>query len=151
MMLVWDSNAGGDFQAYGFRVDVARELERRWHEDGLMGGDRSFLSVVQQAELAGWVTWRQFDRSAALEIGIALFEPFRGRGVGTAAQGLLVDYLFANTPVHRLQAGTEVGNIAEERALERAGFKKEGVLRGLHFRAGEWRDSTIYARLRTDG
>ena len=36
------------------------------------------------------------------------------------------------------------------RALEKAGFTREGVLRGAQFRRGEWHDLVSYARLRND-
>ena len=72
------------------------------------------------------------------------------RGVGTAAQRLLADYLFATTPANRLEATTEVDNVAEQRALEKAGFVREGVLRGRGFLRGRWRDGMMYARLRDD-
>jgi RimJ/RimL family protein N-acetyltransferase len=68
--------------------------------------------------------------------------------VGTTAQRLLVEYLFDNTPAHRLEAYTEVENVAEQRALEKVGFEREGVRRAAHFRAGAWRDSILYALLR---
>jgi RimJ/RimL family protein N-acetyltransferase len=68
--------------------------------------------------------------------------------VGTTAQRLIVQYLFDITPAHRLEAYTEVENIAEQRALEKAGFEREGILRGILFRAGKWRDSIVYALLR---
>lgn len=84
------------------------------------------------------------------EIGIGLLPEHRGRGVGTEAQRQLVGYLFATTTANRLQAGTEVDNLAEQRALERVGFRREGVQRGLHFRAGRWRDGVMYGLLRAD-
>ena len=40
-------------------------------------------------------------------------------------------YLFATTLVNRLQAVTDLENLAEQRVLERIGFRREGVLRGL--------------------
>lgn len=61
-----------------------------------------------------------------------------------------MEYLFATTPAYRLQAGTEVDNLAEQKALERVGFRKEGVQRGLHFRAGHWRDFVMYGLTRDD-
>jgi RimJ/RimL family protein N-acetyltransferase len=61
-----------------------------------------------------------------------------------------VDYLFATTATHRLQAGTETGNVAEQRALERVGFRREGVLRGVGIRAGRWRDGVMYGLVRDD-
>jgi len=38
--------------------------------------------------------------------------------------------------VNRIEASTEITNIGEQRALERAGFTREGVLRGATFQGG---------------
>ena len=70
--------------------------------------------------------------------------------MGTAAQRLLVEHLLATTTAHRIWAGTEVDNLAEQRALEKCGFRREGLLRGAYFRDGRWRDSLIYGLLRED-
>lgn len=150
LRLLDDPDTPGEYQWFGFRTERVRQLERRWHEDGLLGGDQCYLAVVANGELAGWVTWFPVPRSAATEIGIALFEPHRGHGVGSEAQRKLAAYLFEMMPLHRIQAGTEIDNIAEQRALEKAGFRREGVLRGWTFRAGHWRDSVIYAITRDD-
>lgn len=89
--------------------------------------------------------------SQALDIGISLRPFARGLGHGTRAQRMLVRYLFTTTPVHRVQASTDVENVAEQRALERAGFTREGVLRGAQWRGGAWHDLVSYACLRADG
>jgi RimJ/RimL family protein N-acetyltransferase len=59
-----------------------------------------------------------------------------------------VEYLFATTLANRLQAITDVENPAEQRVLEQIGFRREGVMRGLAFIGGRWRDGVPYARLR---
>jgi RimJ/RimL family protein N-acetyltransferase len=69
---------------------------------------------------------------------------------GTQAQRLLVRYLFAHTQVNRIEAITEITNRAEQRALEKAGFTREGVLRGSTFRRGRWHDQVIYSVLRDE-
>jgi RimJ/RimL family protein N-acetyltransferase len=51
---------------------------------------------------------------------------------------------------HRIQAITNIDNLAEQRALERIGFRREGVMRGLAFDGGRWHDGVLYARLRDD-
>ena len=61
-----------------------------------------------------------------------------------------MDHLFRFTTVHRLEAGTDADNIAEQKALERIGFTREGVLRQVAFRDGAWRDALIYGLLRQD-
>ena len=149
--LLWDPEAPGEHQWFGFRMDKARNIERRWRDDGLIGGDSSFLAVgLDDGACAGWVTWRPVGGTGSFEIGIALFAEHRGHGIGTEAQRQLVEYLFSTTTANRLQAGTEVGNLAEQRSLERAGFRREGVQRGLYFRAGAWRDSVLYGLVRDD-
>jgi RimJ/RimL family protein N-acetyltransferase len=137
----------------GYRSPEA--LRRRWEEDGFLGKDPHQL-VIADAEgtAVGWVMWRDpntFGRQGwAWEIGIMLGPESRGQGAGTAAQRLLVEYLFDTTLVHRLCALTEVDNVAEQRALEKCGFRREGVLRRAAFRGGEWRDVAIYALLKED-
>ena len=149
--LWWDPDVTGEYQWFGFRSDKARELERRWHEDGLIGDESSHLSVVlEDGTCAGLVDWHRIGRFGNYEIGIGLLPEHRGHGIGTEAQRQLVEYLFSTTTAHRLQAGTEVDNVAEQRALERVGFKREGVNRQLYFRAGRWRDSVMYGLLREE-
>jgi RimJ/RimL family protein N-acetyltransferase len=146
-----DPVAAGEFQWFGFRPRNALELERRWADDGLIGAQSGHLAVgLADGSCAGEVDWRAVGETGNFEIGIWLFPEHRGRGIGTAAQRQLADYLFATTPAHRVQAGTEVDNIAEQRALERAGFRREGVARGVHFRDGRWRDGVLYGLLRDD-
>lgn len=58
--------------------------------------------------------------------------------------------MFAHTPVNRVEAGTEITNVAEQRALEKAGFTREGILRGRSFRQGRYRDEVMYSVLRDE-
>jgi RimJ/RimL family protein N-acetyltransferase len=148
----WDAEVTGEFQWFGYRMNSARSLKTRWVEDGLVSDTASsFLTVaLEDGNAAGWVTWTPIGNFATTEIGIVLFPAHRGRGIGRTAQQLLVDYLFATTIVHRIQAATEVGNVVEQRALESVGFHREGVQRGLYLRAGEWRDSVMSGLLRND-
>ena len=74
----------------------------------------------------------------------------RGHGFGTEAQRQLTDWLFANTTVNRVEAQTDVANVAEQRSLAKAGFRREGIARGSQFRAGGYHDLVTYSRLRDD-
>jgi [ribosomal protein S5]-alanine N-acetyltransferase len=151
LRLRWDAELTGEFQWFGFRVGDARALERRWQEDGLISSAaQSFLAVAApDGTCIGWVAWRPLPFGNH-EIGCALFPEHRRKGFGTAAQSILVDYLFSTTLANRIQAGTEVANVAECRALERIGFQAEGIQRGIGFRDGEWRDGVMYSILRFD-
>jgi RimJ/RimL family protein N-acetyltransferase len=118
------------------------------------GGSRLIVSLTDGTPI-GSVSWFVVpygpnERSRAWNIGIALLPEHRGRGYGSLAQAMLADHLFAHTAANRVEAATDVANIAEQRALERAGFRREGVLRGAQHRNGAWRDLVLYARLRDD-
>ena len=52
--------------------------------------------------------------------------------------------------MHRIEGITEAENLAEQRVLEKAGFTREGVMRGVFWRDGAWRDGVLYSLLRTD-
>nr|WSY57174.1 GNAT family N-acetyltransferase [Streptomyces sp. NBC_00886] len=137
------------FQWYGW--SDARRWRRQWSEDRLLGDDRSQLMVVRGEEQVGFVAWRKIVPTPTCHywnMGIALLPEARGQGVGTEAQRQLVRYLFAHTLVMRIEADTEVENIAEQRALEKAGFTREGVLRSAAYRDGRWRDGVRYSILR---
>lgn len=103
----------------------------------------------------GTVNWHQVLHgpnvgSIALDIGISLRPEHRGVGHGTRAQRMVSEYLFRTFPVHRVQASTDVANTTQQAALERAGFRREGLVRGAQWRMGAWHDLVSYARLRDD-
>ena len=108
----------------------------------MVADDDRFLGEVQ------WHEVMQGPDSRCWNIGIALLSAERGKGYGPSAQRCLAEYLFATTQVNRVEASTELVNAAEQRALERAGFTREGVLRGACFGGGLWRDMVMYSVLR---
>lgn len=147
--LTGDPDSTGEHSWHGW-FDQWR-FRKRWQENGLLADDRGVLMVLRGDERLGFVSWRRQDtslRSYCWNIGVAMRPEVRGLGYGTEAQRLLARYLFAHTRVNRVEAMTEATNTAEQWALQKAGFTREGVLRGYTFRDGEWRDAIIYSVLR---
>lgn len=87
--------------------------------------------------------------SRALSMGISLVEEHRGRGIGAVAQRLLAEELH-DRGVVRVEASTDIANVAEQRALERAGFVLEGVLRGAQVRRDGRHDLQMWSHVRAD-
>ena len=85
-----------------------------------------------------------------LEIGYTLVPSERGKGNGTEAVNLMVDYLFLSKENMRIQAQTDERNVASQRVLEKTGFKKEGTLRKSFFMRGKWVDVFIFSILREE-
>jgi RimJ/RimL family protein N-acetyltransferase len=149
----------GEASQYGFfGYQDSGGLRRGFTEKGFIGDDHGRLAVAlagagEAGEFLGEVSWHQVrtgPTSFSWNIGIGLLARARGQGYGTRAQRLLAEYLFAHTQLNRVAAETEVSNLAEQRALEKAGFTREGTLRGSCFRAGKWRDMASYSIVRAD-
>jgi RimJ/RimL family protein N-acetyltransferase len=149
--LTHDQQTTGEFQWFGW--NGLRRWRRSWADDGLINPDGGTLIVARGGQRLGLVNWRRRQITPAAycwEIGVVMLPQARGRGDGTEAHRLVTRYLFAHTTVNRIEAGTEVDNVAEQRALEKAGFTREGVMRGVGWRNGSWRDGVLYSLLRTD-
>ena len=138
---------------FGFRA--TNGFTRRYAENGLLSVDHGNLVVALDDAPVGDIGWFAVHNgppavARALNIGIELLPEHRGHGYGTIAQRLIADHLFSTTTIERLEASTDIDNIAEQHALANAGFTREGRLRHAWFRAGAWRDTILYSRLRND-
>lgn len=149
-----DPSLSEPFEWHGYRDPTVHR--RRWEQDHYLGEGDSMLAVTAPDEdrsFAGFVVWRAVVLRGPVvcyNIGILLFPEHRGQGLGSSAQCLLADYLFSTTLANRVEPGTEAENVAEQRALEKAGFQREGLHRGRGFRDGRMVDGLTYARLRSD-
>jgi RimJ/RimL family protein N-acetyltransferase len=63
---------------------------------------------------------------------------------------VLCRYGFAIRGLHRLQLETLAGNHAMIAAAGRAGFTREGTIRGSSWVNGEWADDVIFGLLDTE-
>ena len=86
------------------------------------------------------------------EIGYQVHQDHRGQGLATQAACLLINHLFnaVRPPVNRNQATVVVGNDASCRVLEKSGMGREGVMRGVWFLNGIYRDERLFSIVRGD-
>ena len=77
--------------------------------------------------------------------GIFLYPPsLRGKGYGTEAKNLLLDYAFAELGLHQVAAIAFAGNAASIRALEKQGYTRSGVHRKAYLVHGQWVDGIYF-------
>jgi ribosomal-protein-alanine N-acetyltransferase len=141
----------GEFEWPGFTDPRARR--RRWEHDGYISADSSAVAVVRtDGTVVGIATWkpRGFPSGVTYEIGVGIAPEYRGQGFATAAQDLLVEYLLDHKTAHRIEALTNDENIGEQRALERLGFRQEGLMRGRSFLRGKYVGVLVYGLRRED-
>jgi RimJ/RimL family protein N-acetyltransferase len=119
----------GERQAREFLV-----YQRRRREEGI---ELSLLVVdAENDDLLGAVGARVDRRNECADIGYWVAREARGRGVASGAVVLLGAWLFQALELARLQVHTEVDNVASQRVAERAGFRREGVLRSYELTEG---------------
>ena len=88
---------------------------------------------TETGEVLGGGTLHHLDAERAIvEIGYFVLPHARGRGVATTVARLLAEHAFS-LGILRVAAYVNVGNVASERVLERAGFTREGVVRRCPF------------------
>jgi RimJ/RimL family protein N-acetyltransferase len=144
---------GSEFQWLGY--GSTRRFRERVASDDVIDDEGGALAVVDGDELLGDMSWHKqqtnvLQESFCWNFGIVLRPEARGKGHGSRAQRMLADYLFLHTTVNRVEASTDIDNVAEQRSLEKAGFTREGVLLGWQWRQGAWRDMVVFSRLRGD-
>lgn len=99
-----------------------------------------------EGEVAGAIEFKPGDdvHRKNADLGYWLAEQFWGRGIMTEAVNLIIKYAFENFELIRIQSAVNNNNPASMRVLEKAGFKKEGVLKNAIFKDGMVMDEHIF-------
>lgn len=82
------------------------------------------------------------------EMGYYVAEPYWGQGFASNAIKEASDFVFTNTDIVRVYAEPYAHNIGSCRALEKAGFLLEGVMKSNAIKNGKLVDMKLYARIR---
>lgn len=114
-------------------------------------GEKFQWIILYGDQPAGWITLvaANWDHGLA-EIGYALSTPFQRRGITPPALRQLLDDLFANTAIERIEARCAVDNVGSRKVLEALGFEREGFLRSYFVLRDRRVDNYLYAMLRED-
>ena len=130
---------------YELRQDSQTEMEKIFEATS---EKKWFMIEKKDGSKIGIIGY--FPEGKLLEIGYALVPSERGKGYSTEAVKIIVDFIFLLKEVVRVQADTDVRNVASQKVLEKANFKKEGVIRKSAFIRGEWRDCAMFSILREE-
>ncbi len=109
-------------------------------------------AVVVGSDVAGRISYSEVrPQDAWLEIGTMLTPPFQGTGVNPEAKLLLMTRAFEVLGANRVQFKVDARNARSQRAMEKLGAVREGVLRQYQRRPdGFARDSVMYSVLRDE-
>ena len=125
-----------------------RQRLSRYLEDYAMGTAVPFFIFENETDaLVGGITLGNIRYGVAQtgQIGYWLGERYAGRGLMLEALGLLIPYSFETLRLHRIEAACIPDNQRSMRLLEKAGFRREGLLRSYLRINGVWQDHYLYA------
>jgi len=145
-----------DFMLYG-NISTVDDM-RTWVQDILAretkGTDLPFVAVhLESGRVAGATRYLNIvPQDRGLEIGGTWYGPdFQRTPVNTECKYLLLRHAFETLNCIRVQLKTDLRNERSQKAIERIGAVKEGVLRNhMILPDGRYRDSVYYSILDTE-
>ena len=133
-------------------VEVTRGLLTAWipqYEDG--GFFNWAIELKETGSVIGSIAVVKLEEAiGSAEIGYCLGRKFWGRGIMPEALRAVMEELFDAAEVLRITAGHDVNNPRSGRVMEKAGMKKEAVLRGSGINNQGICDMALYAAFRED-
>jgi len=133
----------------GFTMEqIEKYIEMNIEGDGRF----AWLICLPDDTPVGEVVINQMDEdNRSASIRIALFNPqYFGKGYGTEAMKLAVDYGFKHGNLHRIELGVYDFNPRAIHVYEKVGFKLEGTLRDTLLWEGEYHNEYIMSILENE-
>jgi len=158
----WKEGDEKNLVKYANNKNVARNLSDLFPHPYTLGDAKTWiafnkdllpalnLAILSNEELIGGIgiLLKEDIRRKNAEIGYWIAEPFWGKGIATKAVRLMVDYTFQHYDITRIYASTFEQNLASQRVLEKAGFKREARLRKALFKNGRYADEIVFSILK---
>ena len=141
----WDNDPEFMGEYEELRQETRTDLEKTY--DNLKDAQWFFVQKNDGTKI-GYAA--HFKAAGETELGYFIVPNERKKGYVSEAIKMIVDYLFLSRDIVRIQAKADPENLASWKALEKAGFKREGLLRKTFYCRGKWRDDYIYSILREE-
>lgn len=106
------------------------------------------LGIRYRGILVGAIGLHQIDwRNGQTTIGYYLAEGYQGNGIMTRAVQALLNYVFVDIKLNRVEIRCGVGNYKSRAIPERLGFSQDGIVRDGENLYGHFHDLIIYSML----
>jgi aminoglycoside 6'-N-acetyltransferase len=160
----------GDAQGFSnYRSDPEVARYQGWDAPYSLTKAEQFVAEMQQTRPGGQDDWYQvavelksegvligdigfkiFSVGQQAELGFTLASAYQGKGYAFESMHRILQYLFEQFGLHRIQANCDPRNGTSVRLLERLGMRREGHMIENVWYKGEWADEYWYAVLRRE-
>lgn len=120
--------------------EVTPEDQQAWFERLRANQARQVFAVFSQGEHVGNTGFYHIDPvHRRAEFWVLLGHPeSRGRGLGKAVLGLMLEHGFGALGLHKIFLHVGEGNLPAKRLYQRFGFRQEALLREHYLIEGAW-------------
>jgi len=151
----WEGHYFNRFDTPGRRLlECAVELPptieeaKKFAEDyaGFTSGNGRIMFTIENrdGENVGGINLNSIDeRNGTFSIGIQIDQDFRGKGYGTRAMRILLNYAFLERRLHKFNNSVLEGNVASATMMEKLGCKQEGIRREVVYTDGRYHDMIL--------
>jgi len=132
-------------------VEDTQKMVAKWVESYRQDSTYYWGMYLKNGEMIGSIgVTVTSEQDLKGELGYKLGSRWWNRGYATEAAKAVIDYMFRNTDMERLDAVYSAKNPASGRVMEKAGMNCEGLLRHYYKTRDGFHDCYIYALLRED-
>ena len=140
----WMNDFGITDYIYTSGMVASLAKEKAWLESAALEENKRNFAIVEAAndEVIGSISLDKIDSiSRSAELGIFIGKAARhGRGYGTEAVNLILEYGFRYLNLHSVQLKVIANNERAHKCYIKCGFRDAGRLRESIFVGGEYRD-----------
>lgn len=144
----------GDMMRGGILFPLRPDDEEKWYESLDANSDKQYGFAIESKEdknyLGGCGVNGIDAKNRVAMVGLFLGKEHCGKGYGTDALRILVDFCFKEVNLNKVKLGVFSFNKRAIRCYENIGFKTEGVLRQEIYRQGRYHDTIIMSLLRSE-
>ncbi|MEA1903201.1 MAG: GNAT family N-acetyltransferase [Actinomycetota bacterium] len=134
------------------RSQAEELIQSALNDDGPRSDEWFMMTIADpgDSEVIGELVLQLKWGGRAAEIGYTLDPAWWGRGYATEASSALVEWLFSDERLTRVEGMLHPDNVASARVLEKVGMKLEGHTRLSFWLGDENSDDLIYGMTRSD-
>lgn len=137
---------------YGVNYNTLEETKEQmnWYSNLEKSGSGQWWTILLKDtdNFGGAIGYNDLNlEHKKVEIGFWIFPDFWGKGYMKECALKIIEYLFHEIGVHRIEAYVEEKNKNSIRLLSKLGFKCEGTMEDFEVKNGEFISVSIYALL----
>jgi ribosomal-protein-serine acetyltransferase len=121
--------------------------------ENYLESDRTDLTcvIIYQQQFAGIIGLKDTDfDNKKTEIGYWLSESFQHKGIITRSAKILINYIFNEMELNRVQLKAATENYKSQAVAERLGFTQEGIERDGELHSRGFVDLMVFGMLKID-